>query len=430
MSRFLEADILRFTVDPRVRANPYPMYAQVRERDPVHHSVIGVTIVSRYDDVMDVLRHPAMSSVDKNTDISFGAGRRGRGLILEAPSRAMFHLERRRFRRSPSGVLPAVADRFLILLDPPDHSRLRSLASRAFTPKVAESARPMIEKTAQQLLDDLESRSGGDLLAEYAYRLPTLVICELLGVPPGDVGPFHKWVRDIVRILDIVDRGDKAKLADADRAAVELDRYFRELIALRRSQPADDLLSALVRARDDGDRLSEEELVAFAVLLFAAGHETTSNLIGTGLWHLFDHPDQLRFFSANPDARLHAVDELLRYDSPIQLNQRIPLEDVEIGGKVIPANRSVVNLLGAANRDPARFPDPDRLDLERPDCQPMSFGFGIHHCLGAALARVEAEIGLGAVLDRFPRLRMTEREPTWRRTVVFRGLTELPARWD
>lgn len=426
----LEPAVLRFLVSPKARADPYPLYARVRSEDPVHHSLLGVTIVTRYDDVMDVFRHPAMSSDDSNVDISFRAGRHGRGILAEVPGRALFQLERRRYRKAgATAVLPGMLARFLILMDPPDHRRLRGLASRAFTPKVAEAARPMIEKTALELLDQMEAHGGADLLADYFYQLPTRVICELLGVPPDDVGPFHEWVRQIVRVLDVNERG-AGNINEIEEAAVLLDRYFRALIARRREQPADDLLSELVKARDDGDRLSEEELVAFAVLLFAAGHETTSNLMGNGLWHLFQHREQLERFRAEPDLRLNAVDELLRFDSPIQLTQRIPLRDVEIGGVRIAARRSIVNLMGAANHDPARFADPETLDIGREDCQPVSFGFGIHHCLGAALARVEAEVGLGLLLDRFPALRLVDSEPTWRKTIVFRGLEALPARWS
>lgn len=426
----LEPTVLRFLTSPKARADPYPLYARVREAAPVHHSVLGVTIVTRYADVMDVFRNPAMSNVDRNVDISFRAGRHGRGVIAEVPGRALFQLERRRYRRAgATAVLPSMLSRFLILMDPPDHRRLRGLASRAFTPKVADAARPMIEKTALELLDRLEPRGGADLLADYFYQLPTRVICELLGVPPDDVGPFHEWVRQIVRVLDVDERG-AGNIDEIEEAAVALDRYFRALVARRRQQPADDLLSELVKARDDGDRLSEEELVAFAVLLFAAGHETTSNLMGNGLWHLHRHREQLERFRAEPDLRLHAVDELLRFDSPIQLTQRIPRRDVEVGGVPIAARRSIVNLMGAANRDPARFRDPDVLDIGREDCQPVSFGFGIHHCLGAALARVEAEVGLGLLLDRFPGLQLVDDEPRWRKSIVFRGLDALPARWS
>ncbi|MDH5238025.1 MAG: cytochrome P450, partial [Acidimicrobiia bacterium] len=283
MSRFLEPSVLRFLADPRARADPYPMYARVREADPVHHTMLGVTLVTRYDDVLEVLRHPAMSSIDNNVDISFGAGRHGKGRVLEAPGRALFHLERRRFRRTRTGILPTMINRFLILMDPPDHTRMRRLASRAFTPRVAEAARPMIEKTALELLDQLEPHGRADLLRDYFYMLPTRVICELLGVPSGDVGPMHHWVRQIVRVLDINERGG-GYLHEVEAAALALDGYFRTLIERRRAQPADDLLSALVAARDRGDQLSEEELVAFSVLLFAAGHETTSNLMGNGLW--------------------------------------------------------------------------------------------------------------------------------------------------
>lgn len=426
----IEPAVLRFLTSPKARADPYPLYRRLRDESPVHHSLVGVTLVGRYEDVLDVFRQPVMSSVDRNADIRFREGRHGRGVAAEFPGRLIFHIERARYRRArvDDGVLPTMLDRFLILMDPPDHTRLRGLASRAFTPRVADAARPMIEKIALELLDGLEPKGEADLLADYFYQLPTRVICELLGVPPEDVDPFHEWVRQIVRVLDVNERG-AGNIDDVEAAARELDRYFRTLIERRRATPADDLLTKLVVASDEGDKLTEEELVAFAVLLFAAGHETTSNLMGNGLWHLFAHPEQLHRFREEPAIRANAVDELLRYDSPIQLTQRIPVEPTTVGGVPVAAGRSIVNIMGAANRDPDRFPDPDTLDLGRPDCQPLSFGFGVHHCLGAALARTEAEVGLGLLLDRFPRLRLVREQAAWRRTIVFRGLEDLPARW-
>ncbi|MDW3217770.1 MAG: cytochrome P450 [Acidimicrobiales bacterium] len=424
----IEPSVLRFLVSAKARADPYPLYARLRAESPVHHSIVGATLVTRYDDVVDVFRQPVMSNVDTNADIRFREGRHGRGIAAEFPGRLVFHIERARYRRAAGdgGVLPTLLDRFLILLDAPDHGRIRRLASRAFTPKVADAARPMIEKIANDLLDGIELRGEADLLAEYFYQLPTRVICELLGVPPGDVAPFHEWVRQIVRVLDVNERG-AGNIDEVEQAAQALDGYFRGLIERRRAEPADDLLTKLVVARDEGDKLSEEELVSFAVLLFAAGHETTANLMGNGLWHLHRHPDQLARFRSEPEIRPNAVDELLRYDSPIQLTQRTPLEATEVAGVPVSSGRPIVNIMGAANRDPDRFPDPDVLDVGRPDCQPLSFGFGVHHCIGAALARVEAEVGLGALLDRFPDLRLVRDTPEWRKTIVFRGLVDLPA---
>ncbi len=317
--------------------------------------------------------------------------------------------------------------RFLILMDPPDHTRLRQLASRAFSPRVSEAARPMIAKLADELLDRLEMAGSAELLSSYAYRLPVLVICRLLGVPAEDDVRFRRWVADMVVGLDVGGVLSKGALGRADAAAVAIDRYFRDLISQRRRQPQDDLLSTLIAAADGDDRFSEEELVAFATLLLAAGHETTANLIGNGLWHLFEHPDQLeRFREADQPARSQAVEELLRYDSPVQMVQRATTAEVTIGTTTIPAGRAVMALLGAGNHDPERFADPDRLDISRADCHPLSFGFGAHHCLGAPLARAEAEIALGHLLDRFPRLRPQIREPRWRPTMVFRGLQSLP----
>ena len=296
--------------------------------------------------------------------------------------------------------------RFLILMDPPDHTRLRQLVSRAFSPKVADAARPMIEQSADELLDRLEPTGSADLLSTYAYRLPVLVICRLLGVPPDDDVRFRGWVADMVVGLDVGGVISRTALARADAAATALDGYFRDLISRRRVTPQDDLLSELIGAADGDDRLSEDELVAFATLLLAAGHETTANLIGNGLWHLFGNPDQLEAFrGADQPGRRRAVEELLRYDSPVQLVQRITTEEITIGATSIPAGRPVIGLLGAGNRDPDRFDRPGQLDLDRRDCHPLSFGFGAHHCLGAALARTEAEIALGHLVDRFGDLR-------------------------
>lgn len=207
----LEPSLLRYLTSDKARADPYPLYARFRDEDPVHHSLVGVTITSRYADVLDVLRNPAMSSVDRNVDISYRAGRHGRhgrGVVAEFPGRLVFHIERRRFNNAAvEGVLPEMLKKFLIMMDSPDHGRMRRLASRAFTPKVAEAARPMIEKTALELLDQVEPHGGADVLADYFYQLPTRVICELLGVPAEDVGPFHEWVRQIVRVIDVNERG-------------------------------------------------------------------------------------------------------------------------------------------------------------------------------------------------------------------------------
>jgi len=421
-------ELARFVAVPKYRTDPYPLYRRLREDGPVQHSSLGVTLVSGYDEVTEVLRHRAASNVEAHFDHALTGGRHGRGLFSELPARLIVRLVLRLQHGAPSGAFQAMSNRFLILMDPPDHTRIRSLASRAFTPRIADEARAMIETITAEVLDELDATAPVDMMEAFAYRIPILVICRLLGVPVEEQAQVCAWVPDVVRGLDVDGLLSTSMIAHADAAAVNLTRYFAALAERRRADPGDDLFSRLVAASDDGDRLASDELVAFAVLLFAAGHETTANLVGNGLWHLLDHQDQLELWRDEPRLRRHAIDELLRYDSPIQITQRMALEPLTIGGVTIPTGRQMTLLLGAANRDPAMHSQPDLLDVTRPDCRPLSFGFGIHHCIGAALARVEAEVMLGALIDRHPRVRPVETEPRWRKSIIFRGLSEFPVR--
>jgi cytochrome P450 len=290
-------------------------------------------------------------------------------------------------------------------------------------------SRSDIEKLAHELIDQIESRGRAELLADYAYQFPARVICQMLGVPADDYPAFHEWVTDLVTRLDLSQLGSKDLARRADRAAVALGGYLDDLAAARRAEPRHDLLSGLVAVADDGDVLGADELVSVVALLLAAGHETTANLIGNSVWHLSRRPAQLDRWRTDPAVRRAGVDELIRFDSPVQMVQRVTLEPVRLGGTLIPPHRIVIPLLGAANRDPARFDQPDLLDLGRADGQPASFGFGIHHCIGAALARIECEVALTALYDRLPRLRPTTDSPRWRSSIIFRGLGELPVTW-
>lgn len=429
-ARFRSIDTVRFLLSPGYRADPYPLYDRLRNHERVHHASVGVTLVSGYDECMQVLKHPAASSDERHADLSFGAGRAGAGLLAEAPGRLIFKLADSKSMGVGSGAFIQLAQRLLISMDPPDHTRIRALASRAFTPNVVERMRSDIEALAHRLLDELEPRGGTELLETYCYRFPVIVICRLLGVPVDDHERFGVWVPDVVAGLDAAAVASKKVRHRADAAAIGLDRYLRALIERRRSDPADDLLSDLIAAADGEDRLSEDELVAFAALLLIAGHETTANLIGNGLWHLWRNADQFHRWRSEPGIRRQGVEELLRYDSPVQLAERIPTEDIDVGGTRVAAGRFVMVMLGAANRDPLRFSRPERLDLGRDEGPSISFGFGIHHCIGAPLARAEAEVALGALFDRLPRLRVTLDEPRWKPTLIFRGLRELPVRWD
>jgi len=426
MSRW---NVLRFMLDPRFRRDPYPLYARLREWAPVHTAVVGATIISSHAAVMEALRHPHMSNSESHADFSYTAGRQGAGQLAEAPFRYLMN-RGGGWQAEPRDAFIAMSRNFLTGIDAPHHTRLRGLVARAFTPRVIADATPVIEKIAHELIDQLEPRRSADLLSEYAYELPVRVICRMLGVPAEDFPVFHRWVVDIVARFDLAGLGSTRIARDSNTATKELTAYLLALADNRRAEPRDDLISRLVELADDGDALSEPELVSVVALLLAAGHETTANLIGTSAWHLSRNPGQLSDWKQQPDLRRNGVEELLRFDSSIQLMLRITTEACEIGGVEIARGRHVIMLLGAANRDPERFSDPDRLDLGRPGVQAISFGFGAHHCIGAALARAEGEIGLGVLYDRLPNLRPTVERPEWRPSIVFRGLKELPVRWD
>jgi len=385
---------------PEVHADPYPFYRRLRETDPVHLSPIGLWILTRYDDCVTSLRDPRF-------------GRDGFEAILAAQYGEEAGAER----------LP----RSMLFRDPPDHTRLRSLVNRAFTPRVIEGMRPRIQGVVDDLLDRVERQGRMDVIADLAYPLPVTVICDMLGVPAGDHEQIKEWSSDIIRSLDaiaipsdpsIVERGRVARRGIAD--------YFRALLPERRRHPRGDLLSSLLAVEEQGDRLTEGELLATCVLLFIAGHETTVNLIGNGLLALLRHPAELDRLRREPVLIGSAVEELLRYDGPVQRTARITNAEVELGGKTIPPGAFVVTVIGAANRDPAQFPDPDRLDIARADNRHLAFGFGIHFCLGAPLARMEGRLALGTLLRRLPRLRLVATTLEWRESATLRGLRALP----
>ncbi len=426
-ARFHRRDVLRFMLDARYRRDPYPLYDRLREAGDVQHTVAASTLVSSMDAALEVLRHPAMMSSSDFTDFSYRAGRLGAGLLIEAPFRFLLH---RQGAGSRSDRPFALLSRGLLTsVDPPDHPRLRGLVSRAFTPRVVRDAGESIEKISHELVDSFEARGEVDLLTEFAYQLPIRVICSMLGIPAGDYPVFHDWVTALVVGFDLERTGSKAIMRRADAASLAIGAYLSELAEQRRREPRDDLLSTLVSDAEDGDRLSPDELVAMVVIILVAGHETTANLIANGVWSMHADPAQRDVWVDDPDGRPAAVEELLRYESPIQLVQRIAAEDVDIHGVPIPAGRIVIVLLGAANRDPAHFDAPHRLDLRRQDAHPIPFGFGAHHCIGASLARAEAQIGLAALYERLPGLRPVIDTPRWRSSIVFRGLNELPVTW-
>jgi pimeloyl-[acyl-carrier protein] synthase len=385
---------------PEFHANPYPSYRRLREEDPVHASPLGIWVLTRYEDAVMVLR-----------DARFG--REGIAELQEARLGAA--------RSRPKN------SRDMLFRDPPDHTRLRSLVSRAFTPRVVEEMRPHIQEIVDGLLDRVEGSGGMDVIEDLAYPLPVRVICEMLGVPTSDQEVFRQWSADIARSLDAaLFPADSGVGTRGQEASDALKEYFRSLIAVRRKHPQPDLLSGLIAAEEQGDKLTEAELLSTCVLILIAGHETTVNLIGNGLLALLGNPDQLRALANDPALIQTGVEELLRYDGPVQRTSRMTMTDVDIGGKKIAKDSVVVAAIGAANRDPAVFADPERLDVARKDNRHIAFGFGIHFCLGASLARIEGQVAIGTLLRRMPALKLVSDIPEWRESSVLRGLKTLP----
>jgi pimeloyl-[acyl-carrier protein] synthase len=385
---------------PEFHEDPYPAYRLLRERDPVHQMPMGAWVLTRYDDVAAALRDSRL-------------GRAGSEVMLAA----VYGAGNEDIPMPPS----------MLFRDPPDHTRLRSLVSRAFTPRVVEGLRARIGEIVDHLLDRSQERGRMDVIADLAYPLPVTVISEMLGVDPGDHEAIKQWSADIARGLDaLVMPSDPDLVQRASRGRRELGEYFRRLIPERRRQPRQDLLTLLIAAEEQGDRLTEGELLSTCVLLYVAGHETTVNLIGNGLYALLRHPAELGRLRVQPDLLPAAVEELLRYDAPVQRTVRIAHEDVELGGRHIDKGSLIVPVMGAANRDPAHFPDPDRLDIGRRENRHVAFGYGIHFCLGAPLARLEGQIVLAHLLRRFPQLALLTERPPWRRSFTLRGLQALP----
>ncbi len=312
----------------------------------------------------------------------------------------------------------------MLFVDPPRHTRLRNLVSKGFTPRRVQHLRPRVEAIVTELVDQAEDRGCMDLMADLAVPLPIIVIAELLGVPVEDRDRLKVWSDNAALLLDGTLRDDH--LAVAVPNFLELIDYLKHVIEARRKEPQDDLISALVAAQDADDSLDDYEVLATCALILGAGHETTTNLIGNGMWALLRDPEAFRRLASEPGLLPSAVEELLRFDSPVQVTSRVPLEDVEIQGVVIPKGDEVNTLIGSANRDPAQFPDPDRLVLDRPENRHLAFGHGPHFCLGAPLARLEGEIAFGALARRFPEMRLERDPPPRRAGFVLRGLKSLP----
>ena len=388
---------------PDVVADPHAHFARLRAEDPVHWSERHrAFVLTRYDDVSTALRDPVLSA-DR----------------LASPG-----------HEAEPGPAVRTLSRWLVFNDPPDHTRLRRLVNRAFTARVVESLRAHVSALVDGLLDDVEEAGGGDLVARFAYPLPAMVIAELLGAPPEDRDRFRAWSDDVGTVV-FGAVGSPDRYARAERGLAEFSDYFAALVAAaeerrREGSGGDGLLSTLVAARDRDDALSADEVVATAILLLFAGHETTTSLLANGTLALLRFPDQLARLRKDPGLAPSAVEELLRYDGPATIVVRRAAADHERRGRRIPAGSRVFLAVAAANRDPERFADPDRLDLARRDNAHLGFGTGIHLCLGAPLARLEGQVALPALLARFPDLRLATDRLEWHPALLSRSLTALP----
>src|SRR3954463_228508 len=390
---------------PEFKANPYPFYAHLRAERPVFQVTLpdkqSAWLIARYDDVLAALKDPRLVKD------------RTRALTPEQSSKQPW---------MPGFFRPLT--RNLLDLDPPDHTRLRGLVHKAFTPPLVERLRDRIQGLTLELLDRARGKGTIDLIRDYALPLPTTVIAEMIGVPAADRHRFHRWSSAIV-----ASTSTKWGMLRAMPAVVAFLRFIRRLVARRRSDPRDDLMGALVMAEDAGDRLSDDELVAMIFLLLVAGHETTVNLIGNGSLALLQHPDQLARLRRDPALIKPAIEELLRFDSPLETaTERFAREDIVIAGTRIPRGAMVSAIIASANRDDRQFEHPDSLDITREPNRHLSFGLGIHFCLGAPLARMEGQIALATLLSRAPDLRLSvpAKALRWRRGLVLRGLQALP----
>jgi cytochrome P450 len=394
--------------DPAFIADPYPAYRQLRTTMPVWRSPFGRAFLTRYEDASLLLRDRRL------------------GRDYSDPEALV-----RRF--GPTAMQePAVVElsHMMLMRDPPDHTRLRGLVTKVFTARKMEEMRPGIQAITDGLLDKVAANGEMDAIRDLAFPLPVMVICELLGIPAEDRASFVGGTASGGALLNPV-QPTREELDRANEGTMKTGAYFEKLFEQRRKEPRDDLLTQLVRAEEAGDRLTTEELRANVTLLFAAGHETTVNLVGNGIWSLLTNPSQWTALRNDPSLIPNAIEEILRFESPVQAAGRTVIEPIEFGGTEFAKGEIIIALLGAANRDPDVFPDPERMDVTRERLRPLSFGGGIHFCIGAQLARIEAEVVFSTLLRRMPDLKLVEQEaPKWRESFTLRGLTALPVSWS
>ncbi|MCR9096890.1 MAG: cytochrome P450 [bacterium] len=395
-------EIFAEILDPDRRGALYPHYHRLRERAPVleDETLLGrrAWILTRFEDADRVLRDPVLHS-DTSAIELFDTGPSGRTFF-------------------------EVMRKLLLYLDPPEHDRIRGLVSKAFTPRAVDARKPRIQTEVDRLLDRVEDAGKAELVADFGYPLPIAVICEMMGIPESDRATFLTWAHDFARRGDVSGLTENV-VARGEVASAGFRDYFLDLARSRRKALGDDLISALVEVEDETGRLSDAEVVSTCVILLQAGHETTADLISMAIRGLILHPDQLALLREAPARVVTAADEFIRWDTSVQISQRVGSRDIEVGGRRIPAGDVCVVMNGAANRDPGRFPDPDRLDIARATPSHLGFGMGRHFCLGASLARAEIAAAVGTFITRFPRFDFAE-EPAFRPSLFLRGLARLP----
>jgi pimeloyl-[acyl-carrier protein] synthase len=388
-------------LEPEVLANPYPLYHELRSTAPVHWDpYLHAWVVTRYAEVVEVFQH-----------------------FLAARTPSPEHLAA--MGMAELSPIAQVMVRQMLFLDPPDHTRVRTLAARAFTPRRVEVLRGHIREITNQLLDAVEAKGRMEVIGDLGAPLPAIVTTEMLGVPSRDWKKLRRWSTDFAEMLGNFQH-NPGRAARVLQSLEEMTAYFQDAVRQQAEEPSEGLVNALAHAEVNGDRFSEEEVVANLIVTMVGGLETTTNLIGNGLLSLLRHPEQLERLRGDPELIPSAVEELLRYESPSQHTARLAPEDVELGGRQIRRRQAVIAVMGAANRDPERFPEPDRLDLGRQDNRHLAFGWAGHFCFGAPLARIEGQIAFGALLSRFPELQLEPEPLAWRENLGLRGLKALP----
>jgi cytochrome P450 len=396
----------RSLAHPKMITNPYPVYRWVRQHEPVRLDPLApVWVISGYDDVQTMLRDPRLHKDPFE-------------------NQRLPRLVREQLGADGDGGRSDAEAISMLFLDPPHHTRVRSLFSRAFTPKTLADLRPRIQQIASERLDAVADRNRMDIIADLAYPLPVIVIAELLGFPPEDYQSLKRWSDDLAASLSFTPTPQQQ--AQATLARWEIREYFDRIVAKLQTAPQDTLIFRLLQGENEPDGLNREEIFANSILLLGAGHETTTNLIGNGVLALLKHRDQWELLVSRPDLVESAVEEMLRYDGPVQWTSRVTAEPMQVGGKSIPAGQIVLGCVGAANRDPGKFPDPDRFDIQRSPNKHLAFGAGVHFCLGAALARMEAQIAVTQLITRFPKMRLADEKLQWMPGLTFRGVKALP----